>query len=110
MLGEKSQQSKHLDAAIKDYTKVIPTTNVTSRYAVVAPRERAICYARLKDEYKAIRDIDRVIESSPSNPDLWFYKARIYAILGKEEQTLKALKKALDKGFNDKESGGKTPP
>ena len=68
-----------------------------------AHRVLGIVYFRLPgiaggDNDKAIKHLKRSIEIAPTNPDTYNFLAEVYLSQGKEEEAIKALKKALIEG------------
>ena len=63
----------------------------------LAYRGIAVGYRDLKQYSKAIDYIDRSMETTPSNPDVFYLKAQILRKLGQEQESLDFFNKALEK-------------
>ena len=64
---------------------------------------------RQKDWTGALRTCDKLLAISPTNPTFPFIQARCLARMGKKDQTLAALDKAVKLGFKNAEQMAKDP-
>ena len=83
-----------LEGSMKDFEKVIQLDTIADVHSV--------CYyalAALGKEQEAIEWMDKIIESDPDDPNNLYDKASLLAFMGRGDETVKALEKALEKGY-----------
>ena len=56
----------------------------------------AVAYRDLKDYDKALKFVDKALELAPENPEHYYLKGQILKNMGKEQQSIPILEKALD--------------
>lgn len=67
-----------------------------------ANKNVALFYAHTGDEDAAVRSIDNALALSPDDPDTHFFAALTYLALGDPEQSIEALKRAVERGYSKK--------
>jgi Tfp pilus assembly protein PilF len=63
----------------------------------LAHRGLAIGYRDLDREDEAMVEVDKALELTPNNPEVWYLKAQIFVDRGKHKESLPWFKKALEK-------------
>jgi tetratricopeptide (TPR) repeat protein len=63
----------------------------------LAYRGLAIGYRDLDRTDEAMAEVDKALELTPNNPEVWYLKAQIFVEQGKHKESLEWFKKALDK-------------
>jgi tetratricopeptide (TPR) repeat protein len=63
----------------------------------LAHRGLAIGYRDLEREDEAMVEVDKALELTPNNPEIWYLKAQIFVEQGKHKESLSWFNKALEK-------------
>jgi tetratricopeptide (TPR) repeat protein len=97
ILGNLYKNSGKLDKAVDHYKKSLAQQPPLSH----AMHNLAMVYATKKEYKKALFLLNQMIELWPNSPGAYYYITAIYAKQNKKEESIRWLKKAVTKGFNN---------
>jgi Tfp pilus assembly protein PilF len=97
ILGNLYKNSGELDKAVDQYKKSLAQQPPLSH----AMHNLAMVYATKKEYEKALFLLNQMIEFWPNSPGAYYYVTAIYAKQNKKEESIRWLKKAVNKGFNN---------
>jgi Tfp pilus assembly protein PilF len=97
ILGNLYKDSGELDEAIKHYKEALKQQPPLSH----AMHNLAMVYATKKEYKKALFLLNQMTELWPNSPGVYYYITAIYAKQNKKEESIRWLKKAVKKGFNN---------
>jgi serine/threonine protein kinase/tetratricopeptide (TPR) repeat protein len=106
-LGDAYRWSGHSDMATAAYDKAI---SLAFQSLQVNPRsastmgDLALCYAKKGDARNALQYIQQARSIDSGDVQLMYSEVQVKAMVGKPEDAVKALRVALDKGYNAQEA------